>query len=130
MGRGALVFFLLAVGDVFGESFFSNTGDSWSLLLPLDDDILSLLLRLFIPDLDFFEAKGVGSVSFRAADGLFGAREVLADFLVVEGDLLFFPAAAAGAVTGNVGSESFCLEAACSRGEVHVGILSCSPSMS
>lgn len=84
------------MGEVFGDSFFSNTGDSWSLPLPLDDGILSLVLRLFIPDLDFFEAEGVGSVSFLAADGLFGAREVLADFLVVEGDLLFFPAAVTG----------------------------------
>ena len=100
------------------------------MLLPLD---VILCLRPFIPDLDFFEAKGVGSVSFRVTDGLFGAREVpvLADFLVVEGDLLFFPAAvAAGAVTGNVGAETFCLGAACSRGEIHIGILSCSPSMS
>ena len=124
MDRGALVFFLRAVGEVFGESFFSSTGDSWSLPLPLDDGILSLVLRLFIPDLDFFEAEGVGSVSFLAADGLLGAREVLADFLVVEGDLLFFPAA----VTGGEGAESFCLGAACSRGEV--GISSFSPSMS
>ena len=127
--RGALVFFLRAVGDVFGDSFFSSTGDSWSLLLPLDDGILSLVLRLFIPDLDFFEAEGVGSVGFRVAEGLFGAREVLADFLVVEGDLLFFPAAvAAAAVTDGEEAESFCLGAVCSRGEV--GISSCSPSMS
>ena len=130
MDRGALVFFLGAVGEVFGDSFFSSTGDSWSLLLPLDDGMLSLVLRLFVPDLDFFVAEGVGSVSFRVADGLFGAREVLADFLVLEGDLLFFPAvaAAAAAVTGGEGAESFCLGAACSRGEV--GISLCSPSMS
>lgn len=128
MDRGALAFFFRAVGEVFGDSFFSSTGDSWSLLLPLDDGILSLVLRLFIPDLDFFVAEGVGSVNFRVADGLFGAREVLADFLVLEGDLLFFPAAVAAAVTGGEGAESFCLRAVCSRGEV--GISSCSPSMS
>lgn len=74
------------------------------MLLPLDDGIFSLALRLFVPDLDFFEAGGLGSVNFRVADGLFGAREVLADFLVVLGDLLFFPAAA---VTDD-GAESFC----------------------
>ena len=124
MGRGALVFFFSAVGEVFGEPFFSSTGDSWSLLLPLDDGILSLVLIFFIPDLDFFEV-GTGSVNFRAADGLFGAREVLADFLVVEGDLLFFPV-----VTGTEGAGSFCFGAACSRGEVHIGISLCSPSMS
>ena len=86
----ALVFFLSRLGDGLGDSFFSKTGESWSLLPPLLGALRRPLTVFIAPGVDFFEVVVVVSTTFRAADGLFGATEVkLFDFLVEAGGLLF-----------------------------------------
>ena len=105
-GEAALVFFLNKLGEDFGDSFFSNTGESWSWLL-LAGTLRRLLITL-IPDFNFFEAGLLGSVTFRVAIGLFG--EEIFNFLVAAGDL-FFPAVGGATVGGATvgGAESLCL---------------------
>lgn len=80
-----------------------------------------MFLRLLTPDLVFVE---LGSVNFLVAEGLFGAREALVDFLAAVVDLMLFISVVAN---GRDGAETFCLGAVCSWGEVGI---SCSPSMS